>query len=158
MIPRQGPAASRDPISKVHVYRISQEVGPTAFAGVFDALSAKLAEQAGFRPAYASRSLPQSSHPEPTRSTIGAPSRDERAEKEVAEKWDGVFGCRRRAGCAGGRTAHGLERPPRNRRSRLWLACLNARALARRAAVGSRPRPSSGPRFDNSNSRRRPGS
>jgi methylisocitrate lyase len=40
------------PPSRIH--QILQQVGPTAFAGVYDALSAKLAEQAGFPLAFVS--------------------------------------------------------------------------------------------------------
>jgi 2-methylisocitrate lyase-like PEP mutase family enzyme len=54
MILAQGPAASRKPMSKTRVHRILEEVGPTAFAGIYDALSAKLAEQAGFPLAFVS--------------------------------------------------------------------------------------------------------
>ncbi|MCL4205518.1 MAG: oxaloacetate decarboxylase [Pirellulaceae bacterium] len=41
-------------MSKTRVHRILQEVGSAAFAGVYDALSAKLAEQAGFPLAFVS--------------------------------------------------------------------------------------------------------
>ena len=41
-------------MSKTRVHRILEEVGPTAFAGIYDALSAKLAEQAGFPLAFVS--------------------------------------------------------------------------------------------------------
>jgi 2-methylisocitrate lyase-like PEP mutase family enzyme len=41
-------------MTKTRVHRILEEVGPTAFAGIYDALSAKLAEQAGFPLAFVS--------------------------------------------------------------------------------------------------------
>jgi 2-methylisocitrate lyase-like PEP mutase family enzyme len=41
-------------MSQTRIHRILEEVGPTAFAGVYDALSAKLAQQAGFPLAFVS--------------------------------------------------------------------------------------------------------
>ncbi|MCU0870739.1 MAG: oxaloacetate decarboxylase [Pirellulaceae bacterium] len=41
-------------MSQTRIHRILQEVGPTSFAGVYDALSAKLAERAGFPLAFVS--------------------------------------------------------------------------------------------------------
>lgn len=41
-------------MSQTRIHRILEEVGPTAFAGVYDTLSAKLAQQAGFPLAFVS--------------------------------------------------------------------------------------------------------
>ena len=41
-------------MNQTRIHRILQEVGPTSFAGVYDALSAKLAERAGFPLAFVS--------------------------------------------------------------------------------------------------------
>ena len=41
-------------MSKTRVHRILDEVGTMAFAGVYDALSAKLAQQVGFPMAFVS--------------------------------------------------------------------------------------------------------
>ena len=44
----------RRPMNQTRIHRILQEVGPTSFAGVYDALSAKLAQRAGFPLAFVS--------------------------------------------------------------------------------------------------------
>ncbi len=41
-------------MSQTRIHRILEEIGPTAFVGVYDALSAKLAQQAGFPLAFVS--------------------------------------------------------------------------------------------------------